>query len=112
MPSSLEDMMMSVKLSATQSGKLSQFVDNKGMEFRSKLLFSFYCRSDYQTIGYKEMSRFLCDLNATESRIATELMKFDLLPTNWTCTFTEFQESYPLWKDDSISPLCGSDAAV
>jgi hypothetical protein len=79
-------------LLATQSGKLSQFVDNKWMEFRSKLLFSFYCRSDYQTIGYKEMSRFLCDLNATESRIATELMKFDIFSTNWTCTFTEFQE--------------------
>jgi hypothetical protein len=72
------------------------------MEFRSKLLFSFSCRSDYQTIGDKEMSRFFCDLNqrnlecdlnSTESRIATELTKFDIFSTNWTWTFTEFQES-------------------
>jgi hypothetical protein len=79
-------------LLATQSEKLAQFTDSKWMEFRSKLLFYFYCRSDYETIGYKEMSRFLRDYNSTDSKIATDLMKLDIFSPNWTCSFTEFHE--------------------
>jgi hypothetical protein len=77
-------------LMATQSHKLSQFNDQKWIDFRLKFLFFFYCKADNVSIGYKEMGRFLKDLNSTDDKISTDLLKLDIFSMNWSCSFHEF----------------------
>jgi hypothetical protein len=79
-------------LMTTQSQKLSQFQDQKWIDFRLKFLFYFYCKADNLSIGYKEMGRFLKDLNSTDDKIIADLLQMEIISRNWSCTFAEFSQ--------------------
>lgn len=77
-------------LMTTNSSKLLHFTDQKWTDFRYKMIFFFYCKSDFMTIGYKEMALFLRDINTIDSKISSDLLDLDIISTHWMCSRSEF----------------------
>lgn len=96
-------------LMATQSQKLSQFHDQKWIDFRLKFLFYFYCKADNASLGYKEMGRFLKDLNSTDEKIASDLVKMEIISRNWSCSFSEFCQLLTSQQFESLIDLKALD---